>query len=228
MAQDVRFPLADGARLQILTTRDTLDPDALSVLRHSAAHLLAEAVRRLYPGVKMAIGPPIENGFYYDFEFRSRSATATRGDRGRGAARARRGAHLDPRGDLARRSASALRARGRAVQARARRHSAEGEISLYTQGEFTDLCRGPHLQGPRRSAVKLTRSPAPTGAATREPAADPHLRHRVLHPEGPRRPSRAARAGAAARPPPPRAASSTSSTSTSVARAPRSGIRRGW
>ena len=44
-------------------------PDALYVLRHSSAHLLAEAVRRLYPGVKVAIGPPIENGFYYDFEF---------------------------------------------------------------------------------------------------------------------------------------------------------------
>ena len=67
--QDVRLPLADGQPIQFLTTRDTDDPDALSVLRHSAAHLLAEAVRRLYPGVKIAIGPPIENGFYYDFEF---------------------------------------------------------------------------------------------------------------------------------------------------------------
>ena len=67
--QDVRLPLPDGARLQVLTTRDTHDPDALYVLRHSAAHLLAEAVRRLYPGVKVAIGPPVENGFYYDFEF---------------------------------------------------------------------------------------------------------------------------------------------------------------
>src|SRR5258707_7927887 len=67
--QDVRLPLADGQRIHFLTTRDTADPDALYVLRHSAAHLLAEAVRRLYPGVKIAIGPPIENGFYYDFEF---------------------------------------------------------------------------------------------------------------------------------------------------------------
>ncbi len=67
--QDVRLPLADGQPIQILTTRDTADPDALAVLRHSTAHLLAEAVRRLYPGVKVAIGPPIENGFYYDFEF---------------------------------------------------------------------------------------------------------------------------------------------------------------
>src|SRR6185295_13687322 len=68
-AQDLRLPLADGAPIQILTTRDKTDPDALYVLRHSTAHLLAEAVRHLYPGVKIAIGPPIENGFYYDFEF---------------------------------------------------------------------------------------------------------------------------------------------------------------
>src|SRR3954468_14806489 len=67
--QDLRLPLDDGGQIQILTTRDTQDPDALHVLRHSAAHLLAEAVRRLYPGVKIAIGPPIENGFYYDFDF---------------------------------------------------------------------------------------------------------------------------------------------------------------
>src|SRR5216110_2393257 len=67
--QDLRLPLEDGQPIQILTTRDSNDPDALYVLRHSAAHLLAEAVRRLYPGTKLAIGPPIENGFYYDFEF---------------------------------------------------------------------------------------------------------------------------------------------------------------
>src|SRR3954451_24968265 len=66
--RDLRLPLADGQRIQILTTRDTQDPDALYVLRHSSAHLLAEAVRRLSPGVKIAIGPPIDNGFYYDFE----------------------------------------------------------------------------------------------------------------------------------------------------------------
>src|SRR6266581_5377599 len=68
-AQDLRLPLEEGQPIQILTTRDKDDPDALYVLRHSSAHLLAEAVRRLYPGVKIAIGPPIENGFYYDFEF---------------------------------------------------------------------------------------------------------------------------------------------------------------
>ena len=67
--RDLRLPLADGERIQVLTTRDTEDEDALAVLRHSTAHLLAEAVIRLHPGVKIAIGPPIADGFYYDFEF---------------------------------------------------------------------------------------------------------------------------------------------------------------
>src|SRR5207244_1611900 len=67
--QDLRIPLKAARPIQILTTRDKDDPDALAVLRHPSAHLLAEAVRRLYPGVKVAIGPAIENGFYYDFEF---------------------------------------------------------------------------------------------------------------------------------------------------------------
>src|SRR5690348_9601429 len=67
--QDLRLPLEDGQPIQSLTTRYASDPDALAVVRHSASHLLAEPVRRLYPGVKVAIGPAIENGFYYDFEF---------------------------------------------------------------------------------------------------------------------------------------------------------------
>src|SRR5688500_19255694 len=57
-AQDLRAPLADGEPIQILTTRDTDDPDALYVLRHSAAHLLAAAVRRLYPGTEIVIVQP--------------------------------------------------------------------------------------------------------------------------------------------------------------------------
>src|SRR3954451_24536603 len=61
-AQDLRVPLLEGAHIQILTVRDAADPDALYVLRHSAAHLLAEAVRRLYPGVKIAICPPTAYG----------------------------------------------------------------------------------------------------------------------------------------------------------------------
>ena len=132
--QDLRLPLADGTPIQILTTRDKADPDALYVLRHSSAHLLAEAVRRLYPGVKIAIGPPIENGFYYDFEFPEpigeddleRIEAEMR-------ARARRGPRVDARGDHRRRgAASGSEAEGEPYKVELV-DTAEGAISLYTQ-----------------------------------------------------------------------------------------------
>src|SRR3954468_22203508 len=65
---DLDAPLPLGGELKIVTARDD-DPDALFLLRHDAAHVLATAVLELYPGVKISIGPPIEDGFYYDFEF---------------------------------------------------------------------------------------------------------------------------------------------------------------
>src|SRR5215470_19711555 len=61
---DLRRPLDSDVKLQILTDKD---PDALFVFRHSAAHLLAAAVMELYPTVKLGIGPPVENGFFYEF-----------------------------------------------------------------------------------------------------------------------------------------------------------------
>jgi hypothetical protein len=64
--RDVRLPLHDGDRLRILTDRD---PEALGVLRHSTAHVMAQAVLHLWPEAKIAIGPAIADGFYYDFEF---------------------------------------------------------------------------------------------------------------------------------------------------------------
>src|SRR5436189_6483319 len=60
--RDLRLPLDDGEEIQLLTTRDTDDPDALAVLRHSSAHLRAEAVRRPSPGVKTPLGPRIRAG----------------------------------------------------------------------------------------------------------------------------------------------------------------------
>src|ERR671920_1748664 len=64
--RDLARPLPDGAQVEIVTERS---PEALDVIRHDAAHVLATAVLELYPGVKISIGPAIEQGFYYDFEF---------------------------------------------------------------------------------------------------------------------------------------------------------------
>src|SRR5215212_7320331 len=156
-AQDLRLPLEDGQPIQILTTRDKQDPDALSVLRHSSAHLLAEAGRRLYPGVKIAIGPPIEHGFYYDFEF---PEPIHESDLERIEEEIRR--ELAEGREWSREEVSADDARAR-FEAEGERYkvelveTAEGPISLYTQGDFTDLCRGPHLQDSKPiKAIKLT------------------------------------------------------------------------
>jgi threonyl-tRNA synthetase len=155
--QDLRLPLEDGQPIQILTTRDKDDPDALSVLRHSSAHLLAEAVRRLYPGVKVAIGPPIDNGFYYDFEFPEAIGEE---DLPRIEEEIRR--ELEEGRQWRREEVSAAEARKR-FEAEGEPYkvelvgTAEGPISFYTQGEFTDLCRGPHLQNSKPiKAIKLT------------------------------------------------------------------------
>jgi threonyl-tRNA synthetase len=169
--QDVRLPLADGEKIQFLTTRDKDDPDALAVLRHSSAHLLAEAVTQLYPGVKLAIGPPIENGFYYDFDFpepiREEDLETIQAEIERELAEGRDWVRQEIDRDQARQLFSADPYKAELVD------SAEGEISLYTQGNFTDLCRGPHLQNSKPiKALKLT---GLAGAYWRGDAANPQL-----------------------------------------------------
>jgi threonyl-tRNA synthetase len=155
--RDLRLPLEDGERIEILTTRNTKDEDALSVLRHSTAHLLAEAVLRLHPGVKIAIGPPIADGFYYDFEFpepiSESDLEAIEEEMRREIAEGRRWT----REEFSREDASArFEAEGQPYKVELV-HEADGAISLYTQGEFTDLCRGPHLQDASPiKALKLT------------------------------------------------------------------------
>ena len=155
--QDLRLPLEDGQPIQILTTRDKDDPDALSVLRHSSAHLLAEAVKRLYPGVKIAIGPPIENGFYYDFEFPEpigeEELPKIETEIMRELAEGRRWTREEVSPDEARKRFEAEEEPYKVELV----ETAEGPISFYSQGDFTDLCRGPHLQDSRPiKAIKLT------------------------------------------------------------------------
>jgi threonyl-tRNA synthetase len=154
--RDLRLPLEDGEHIQILTTRDREDPDALYVLRHSAAHLLAEAARRLFPGTKVAIGPPIENGFYYDFEF---PEPITEADLQLLEDEVRR--EISEGREWQRIDVSREEARQRFLEAEEPYKvelvdTADGTISLYEQGDFVDLCRGPHLQDSKPiKAIKL-------------------------------------------------------------------------
>ncbi len=171
--RDLRLPLPAGARLELLTTRDRHDPDALSVLRHSAAHLLAEAVRRLHPGVKVAIGPPIENGFYYDFEFpepiREDDLAAIEAEVERELSEGRAWERVAVDRDEAR---ARFEAEGETYKAELL-DTADGEISLYTQGDFTDLCRGPHLQD--SSPIKAFKLTGLAGAYWRGDEKNPQL-----------------------------------------------------
>ncbi len=171
--QDLRLPLHDGDPIQILTTRDTNDPDALAVLRHSSAHLLAEAVRRLHPGVKVAIGPPIENGFYYDFDFpdpiREEDLPKIEAEIDRELAEGREWT----REEISREEARRRFAEENEPYKLELVDTAEGDISLYTQGDFTDLCRGPHLQNSKPiKALKLT---GLAGAYWRGDSSNPQL-----------------------------------------------------
>lgn len=155
--RDLRLPLVDGQRIEILTTKNGDDPDALAVLRHSTAHLLAEAVRRLYPGVKVAIGPSIENGFYYDFDFPEPIAEE---DLARIEEEMRRevaeGRSWE-RAEISRDDASRRFLAEDEPYKVELLEEAEGAISLYTEGDFADLCRGPHLINSKPvKALKLT------------------------------------------------------------------------
>src|SRR5215475_3786280 len=155
--KDLRLPLEDGEQIQILTTRDTQDPDALYVLRHSTAHLLAEAVLRLYPDTKIAIGPPIENGFYYDFEFPEPigedALNRIEDEIDRELAEGRSWNREEVAAEEARRY---FADQGEEYKVELV-DTADGPITMYTQGDFTDLCRGPHLQDSKPiKALKLT------------------------------------------------------------------------
>src|SRR6478736_8476546 len=155
--QDLRLPLHDGQQIRFVTTRDPGDPDALYVLRHSSAHLLAEAVRRLYPGVKIAIGPPIENGFYYDFDFpeplREEDLPKIEAELNRELKEGREWTREEVSRDEAK---ARFEEEGESYKVELV-DTATGDITLYTQGDFTDLCRGPHLQNSKPiKAFKLT------------------------------------------------------------------------
>src|SRR3954466_10033063 len=158
--RDLARPLPNGdgpAKIRILTERD---PEALEVIRHDAAHVLAAAVKELYPGVKISIGPPIDDGFYYDFDFPD-GVKVGEEDLARIEQKMREHIKADEkfeRTDIS--SAEALeRFKGEDEQYKVELIEDLGvdSVSLYQNGPFTDLCRGPHGPGTKRiKAIKLT------------------------------------------------------------------------
>jgi threonyl-tRNA synthetase len=158
--RDLARPLVEGEPLEIITP--TSD-GALDVIRHDAAHVLAAAVMELYPGVKISIGPPIENGFYYDFEF-PEGVTVSDADFERIEQRMREHVNADERfvrEDVSVQEAlDRFRAAGQDYKVELIedlvRNEGVDSVSLYTNGPFTDLCRGPHGPGTKRiKAFKL-------------------------------------------------------------------------
>jgi threonyl-tRNA synthetase len=154
--RDLARPLPDGAHIAILTKND--GAKALELIRHDAAHVLAAAVMELYEGVKISIGPPIEDGFYYDFEFPAGTALSEV-DFPRIEERMR--THVKAAEPFEREDVPVAQARERFLAERqdykveliddlvtAAEQSLHREplqtVSLYTNGPFTDLCRGPH------------------------------------------------------------------------------------
>jgi threonyl-tRNA synthetase len=165
--RDLAAPLpAGGGEVAILTDRD---PEALELIRHDAAHVMAEAVMDLYPGTKVTIGPPIESGFYYDFEFppgtRITEEDLPKIER----------AMLDHIGadeEFSRRDIPAAEAielfrnqdqgfKVELIEDLVRDEGVE-TVSLYRNGPFEDLCRGPH--GPSTGRIKAIKLSSVAGA----------------------------------------------------------------
>jgi threonyl-tRNA synthetase len=141
---DASFPLESDAALEIVTEKS---PEALDVLRHSTAHLLAQAVQRLYPGAQVTIGPVIDSGFYYDFAY---ERPFTPEDLPRIEAEMQKivAEQLPVTRSVKSRDEAIAFFRGMGEHFKAEiveAIPASEELSLYSQGEFTDLCRGPHV-----------------------------------------------------------------------------------
>jgi threonyl-tRNA synthetase len=137
---DLNIPIRSHTRLRLITTKD---PEATEILRHSAAHVMAQAVLRLYPQAKLTIGPAVEDGFYYDIDMEPISEE----DFAHIEAEMKKA--VDAKQPFVRQEVLKAHAlslyRDEPYKLEMISELADGTISLYSHGDFTDLCRGPHL-----------------------------------------------------------------------------------
>ena len=200
---DLFRPIETDAKLRVITRKD---PEALELIRHDAAHVLAMAVQELFPGTQVTIGPAIEDGFYYDF---ARATPFTPDDLPKIEAKMREIVARDlpttravwPRDEAIKHFEEI----GENYKAELIRDlPADEEISIYYHGDWHDLCRGPHFAstGKIGQGFKLTKiAGAYWRGDAKNRAAPAHLRHRVARREGARGLSQAPGGGGEARPP---------------------------
>lgn len=168
---DLRTVLNEDCKVEILTFDDK---EGKKAYWHTASHIMAQAVNRLYPGTKFAIGPAVDNGFYYDMEL---PQAITNDDLARIEAEMKKIIKEDieiERFELPVAEALELMKGQDYKEELIREHAAEGEhISFYKQGDFTDLCAGPHLM--RTGNVKAVKLTSITGAYWRGDASNKML-----------------------------------------------------
>jgi len=201
---DLSRPLLENGPLQIFTSKS---PEALEVIRHDAAHVVASVVQRLFPGTQVTIGPSIEDGFYYDFS-RDQAFTPEDLEKIETAANEEIGKNLPfVRKEVPYEEARALFEKmGEKFKVEIiddiHRRGAK-TLTLYSHGDWVDFCLGPHSP----STGKIRRGEDPhverrvLAGRSPQPDAPARLRHGVLRQEGTRRAPQAPGRGEAARPP---------------------------
>ncbi|MFM7765360.1 MAG: threonine--tRNA ligase [Sphingomonadales bacterium] len=158
---DATRPIHEDATLALLTWNDT---DGKKTFWHSSAHLLAEALESLYPGIKLGIGPPIENGFYYDIDFGDKTFSSE--DFAKVEAKMNELAKQENtfvRREMPKQEAIAyFTEKQDPYKLELLQDLNDGEITFYEQGAFTDLCRGPHI--PHTGFIKAIKLISTAGA----------------------------------------------------------------
>ncbi len=175
--RDLSAGLEDGARVEILTDRD---PEALDLIRHDAAHVMATAVQELYPGTKVTIGPAIEGGFYYDFDF-PEGVTVTDADlpaiEDAMRTHIKAGERFERRDLPVEEAIEIFRGQGEEYKVELMvdlvGDQGVGTVSLYRNGPFEDLCRGPH--GPATDRIEAIKLESVAGAYWRGDEKRPML-----------------------------------------------------
>ena len=158
---DATRPINNDATLQLLTWNDT---EGKTTMWHSSAHLMAEAVEFFYPGVKLAIGPPIKNGFYYDVDFMDYSISDKDLEKiEQKMKELAKQKNTFIRKDISKADAIAyFKEKDDEYKLELLDDLEDGTITFYSQGNFTDLCRGPHI--PHTGAIKAIKLTSIAGA----------------------------------------------------------------